>query len=50
MAGIKRQIDKLCALDAADNLHKGLLKETLGTVSGMMNVNVFYYTEVGIKL
>lgn len=29
-------------LDAADNLHKGLLKESLGSVNDMINVYVFY--------
>lgn len=36
-------------LDAADNLHKGLLKESLGNVNDKMNVCVLYYSEVGIE-
>lgn len=36
-------------LDAADNLHKGLLKESLGNVNDKMNVYIFYYSEAGIE-
>lgn len=36
-------------LDAADKPHKGLLKESLGTVSDKMNVNVSHYSEVKIN-
>lgn len=32
-------------LDAADNQHKGLLKESLGKVNDMINVYVFYYSD-----
>lgn len=32
-------------LDDADNLHKGLLKESLGNVNDMINVHVFYYSD-----
>lgn len=37
-----------CVLDAADNLDKGLLKETLGNMNEKMNaLYVFYCSEVG---
>lgn len=36
-------------LDTADNLHKGLLKESLGNVNDKMNVHVFHYSEVEIE-
>lgn len=37
-------------LDAADNLHKGLLKETLCIVNDKMNaLCVFFHSEAGIE-